>query len=344
MKDHGNIAILLSITLIIGLITPIRWDDGISRAATPELSRSGMSVRVGEGKVLKMKNTAMAVTWSVKSGKEYISLKKKKKKQVTVYGKAVGNAVVKAVITYSAKDKKTYTCKVVVRKELWQCPVCGTMNDGMYCENCGQPKPGTTPEPSPTPVPTPTPTGAIVSTYTPIPTSTPRPGTTVSPGVSASPSGTPWPTFTPAPTQSPTPTPVGPDVISDKNMVMLINNIPISMTLYANSSAVTFYQRISNDTSGAYTGLNLEPVGSNEFAVALPSSIPNYLSESKSVEEGELFLYGTNWLKLSTSAHSASITPTRIAKPRTTEDKENLKFALTTMIGGRVTVTFKYKI
>ena len=116
------------------------------------------------------------------------------------------------------------------------------------------------------------------------------------------------------------------------------------MTLYANTSAMTFYQRISSDTAGTYTDMNLEPVGSNEFAVSLTNKISGYVSESKSVEEGEIYLYGTDWLKLSTAAHTASVAPTRIAKPRSAEDRENMKFALTTMIGGRVTVSFKNKI
>lgn len=76
------------------------------------LNNTSITLPVGDSTTLKMLNSKKKVTWSIKSGKSYITLKNKKKKQVTVVGKKPGTAKVIGKI-----GKKKYTATVKVRKK-----------------------------------------------------------------------------------------------------------------------------------------------------------------------------------------------------------------------------------
>ncbi len=353
MKKRPFTAIISSTAMLVYLVSsPFVASSTTAQAASPKLSKTKMSVSVGEKKVLKMKNTTWKVNWSIKSGKGNIVLKNKKKTKVTVKGRKIGTAVVKAVIKYSSSYKKTYTCKVTVTGEKWECPVCGFMNTGDYCANCGHEKPGLsgpTGDPSYTGDPgytvaptlpgsslTPAPTASPNSSYSPAPTGSPSP-TPTSTGIPAA--TAPYGTFSPRPSISPTPTPISPDALSGKYMWMTINKqIPIIVQVYANNIAMQFFNDI-NSTSPGMNSFAMGPVGDSEFAGYLNRSVGLYPSKSNMVAAGEVFLYDSVTVKLSSEAHSTLAFPTRIAKVRD-EDIATLQYALSYKVDGRTWVEF----
>lgn len=107
-------SLLLAAALVAGgVVSP----NGIvanaaAKKKAPKLSAKSIQVNVGGTKTIKVKNTKNSVKWSVKSGKKYISLVKKKKTSVSVKGKKAGNAVVLAKVS-----GKKLTCKVKVNKK-----------------------------------------------------------------------------------------------------------------------------------------------------------------------------------------------------------------------------------
>lgn len=291
MKNRPITAVAMCLVMFIMLYAPAAdTSPDISQAASAvKLSAKSMSLRAGKSKVLSMKNTTRSVTWKIKSGKTYIRLKNKKARKVTIVGKKKGNAVVTGTITYSSRNKKTYSCKVKVLKAQWTCPYCGAKNTGNYCTNCGRPKPTETPHGNVTPTPTPT------ATPTPTPDTEPTASASVSP--------------------SPTPA-TGPDELSDRNILLILNDsYYFWVQMYANASATAFYNQIQAATKAGKTyGLSMPPIGDNERYAYLPTPIETCVSSSCHVLAGELYLYSGEVLKLACTAHDASANPTRIGK------------------------------
>lgn len=73
------------------------------------LSSKNIEIEEGKSQVLKLSGTDKKAEWSIKKGKDNISLKKVKANSVTVYGKKAGKAKVQAKL-----KGKTYTCNVNV--------------------------------------------------------------------------------------------------------------------------------------------------------------------------------------------------------------------------------------
>ena len=274
MKYRPIQAIIISFSLCLSVLYPVAMPVAAGSASVG-LSSTLLKIPAKKSKVLKMLNTSRTVTWSVKSGKNLIALKNKKKNQVTIKAKKKGTAVVQAVIKYSSRRKRTYTCKVKVTASEWECPGCGFVNTGNFCKNCGHARP----TPSPTP-------------WLVWPTATPSASSTAS--------------------SSPTPTPVPADAMSDKSIVMIINQMDyFEIQLYANAAATSFYKNVVDRGPIRYT---MEPDGENEKAMFLEIPIASYLSNSHAVSTGELFLYGETVLKLSLTDHETGAFPTRIGK------------------------------
>lgn len=76
-----------------------------------KLNKKSVSLKVGKTAKLQIKNTKKKVKWSIKSGKKYISLQKKKKKSVVIKAKKAGTAKVLAKV-----GKKKLVCTVKVKK------------------------------------------------------------------------------------------------------------------------------------------------------------------------------------------------------------------------------------
>ncbi|MEE3467625.1 MAG: hypothetical protein VZQ83_04225 [Eubacterium sp.] len=293
-------ALILSFALLLSVVYPVAAPEK-SDAATLKLNKTSMTIRAGKSKVLKMSGTYLTVSWSISSGKSYVKLKNYKRKQVTVVGKKQGKATVKGTIWYSAKKKKSLKCKVTVKPPQWQCPRCGMMNDTNFCSNCGEKKPN----PSATPSVTATP---------------------------------PMASGSPGPSMSPTPTPISPEQLSDKHMVMILNkNFYFNVQLYANSAAMTFYERVSKNQ---ISELSMGPDGANEKCCLVTPGINTYISTSYQVEKGELFMYGIDVLKLSANNHTTGAYPTRIGKV-IPEHVDMLDQALEMMVDGKTLVQFK---
>ena len=348
MKKRPCTAIMIAVTMLISLVSsPFVASSTDVLAATAGLSKKKMNVCVGEKKILKMKNTTRTVNWSVKSGKGNVVLKNKKKTRVAVKGRKIGTAVVKAVIKYSSTYKKTYTCKVNVTGEKWECPVCGFMNTDNYCANCGHVKPGLeepTVEPGFTVAPSVAPTVTPAATLTPTPSVSPAPTLTPSPSPTVPAATAPYGTLTPSPSASPTATPINPDAISWRYLWMTINRqVPIIVQVYQNNVATKFYDDI-NSSSPTMNSFAMAPAGENEFAGYLPNVIELYPSKSYNVAAGEIFLYDTVTLKISATEHATGAYPTRIAKVRA-EDIPTLEFALSYKVDGKTWVEFApYKV
>lgn len=357
MKKRPFTAIISSTAMLVYLVSsPFVASSTTALAASPKLSKTKMSVSVGEKKVLKMKNTTWKVNWSIKAGKGNIVLKNKKKTKVTVKGRKIGTAVVKAVIKYSSSYKKTYTCKVTVTGEKWECPVCGFMNTGDYCANCGHEKPGlsgptddpsytadpgytvapTVPGASSAPFFSMTPAPTMTPSYSPAPTGSPTPTPT---GTGIPVATAPYGTFSPRPSGSPTPTPISPDALSGKYMWMTVNRqIPIIVQVYANNIAMQFFNDI-NSASPSMNSFVMGPGGDSEFAGYLSNSVSLYPSKSNQVAAGEVFLYDSITLKLSSASHATLSYPTRIARVRD-EDVATLQYALSYKVDGKTWVEF----
>ena len=100
----------MTAALVLGVTLPSSLSE--AKKKVPKLSSSKVSIKIGQSKVLKVKNTKKKVKWSVGSGKKNVSLTKKKKTSVTVKGKKAGKATVIAKI-----GAKKISCKVTVSKK-----------------------------------------------------------------------------------------------------------------------------------------------------------------------------------------------------------------------------------
>ena len=303
MKHRPIMALIVCIALFLGVIYPIEAPRPVD-AATAKLNKTSLTLRAGKSKTIKMTGAYQAVVWSVSSGSSYVKLKNYKKNKVTIVAKKKGKATVKGVIWYSAKKKKVLKCKVTVLPPQWECPRCGVLNDTNFCYNCGQKKP----DPS------------------------------ASPGASATPYGSPGPTSSARASATPTPTPVSPDLLSDKHIVMILNkNHYFNVQMYANPAAQTFYDRVCKKQITEYS---MGPDGENERVCLITPGINTYISESYSVSKGELFMYGTDVLKLSANYHTTGAVPTRIGKV-IPEHVDMIDSALSTMVDGKTLIQFK---
>ncbi|MCR4604825.1 MAG: zinc finger Ran-binding domain-containing protein [Eubacterium sp.] len=295
MKRRAIVSIILS--LVMGVVSipviPVRTD--VACAATPKLSASKITVRVGSKKTLKVKNTSYAAYFYISSGSSRIKLTNRKAKQVKIKGVKPGKATVKAKVWLTSKKTKTLTCKVTVKDKKWTCPSCGKVNDTNYCSNCGQPKP---------------------DKATPTPTASAEP--------------------TESPTPSPTPTSAPPDALSETFIVMSLNNTYyFALQMYKHATATDFYNRV---ISGKISTVIMAPLEDVEKFAFFSDEFKEYVSGSKTVEKGEVFLYGTNTLKLSLTDHEAGAYPTRIGK---IVDPSDLDRAVRADSEGRTRVVFR---
>ena len=159
---RNNIYRTFSIVLIAAMIIGVSVPADAKKVV--KLSAKNVSIKVGEKKTIKVKNSKKKATWTIKSGKKFIKLSKKKKSSVVVSGKNVGKGTVQAKVA-----GKKLTCKVTVKgKSANKQP--GTSGNSTATPNIEQPK-----EPTPTPAGngnkvTPTPAGnGNDSTPTPTP-------------------------------------------------------------------------------------------------------------------------------------------------------------------------------
>ena len=138
------------------------------------LSSKKLEVKVGSSEKLKLKNSSKKATWTIVSGKKYVSLKNKKKKSVTVVGKKAGKAKVQAKV-----GKKKYTCTVTVKAKKSK-------------KNKATAAPKNTPTPTPpasggeggtpsTEAPAETPAPTATATATAVPSATPTATPTITP-------------------------------------------------------------------------------------------------------------------------------------------------------------------
>lgn len=96
----------LSFALIIGMIPTAE----VLAAKKVSLSTKKMTITKGKSKILKVRNTKKTVRWKVLSGKKYITLKKKSKVAMTIWGTKKGTAKVQATV-----GKTKLTCKITVK-------------------------------------------------------------------------------------------------------------------------------------------------------------------------------------------------------------------------------------
>lgn len=101
---------VLTAAMIVGLAIPSSSVAAAKKA--PKLSNKKISIKVGEKKTIKVKNTTKKVKWSVKSGKKYVTLSNVKRTSAVVKGTKAGSTVVTAKI-----GKTTLNCKVTVSKK-----------------------------------------------------------------------------------------------------------------------------------------------------------------------------------------------------------------------------------
>ncbi len=108
MKNKKQIAILLATAITVSLCQP----SVDTSAASVELSKPKIEIKQGQTTTLKVKGTKEKAKWSIKSGKKYIKLQKKRKASVRIKAVRVGTAKVQCKI-----GKKKLVCKVIVKSK-----------------------------------------------------------------------------------------------------------------------------------------------------------------------------------------------------------------------------------
>lgn len=108
-KKLKAIYLMPSFIAALVLLFGIFYSNGADAAKKAELSKKTITVSVGKTVTLKLKNNKKKVTWKVVSGKETVTLSKKKKTSVCITGRKEGKAKIQA-----KAGKKKYTCKVTV--------------------------------------------------------------------------------------------------------------------------------------------------------------------------------------------------------------------------------------
>lgn len=161
---YKPISYLLTAAMLLGASLPSAPAGAKKKA--PKLNTKKISIQIGQKRTIKVKNTSKKAKWSVKTGKKFITLSKKKKKSVVVKGKKAGKASVLAKI-----GKKKLTCKITVTKP---------DEDKKTPDNSGStptPTPSGNPAtstPTATPTPSTSPTATATATATATPAATPE--------------------------------------------------------------------------------------------------------------------------------------------------------------------------
>ncbi len=106
-KIKKGFALLLVFVMAVSVIP----QSAFAAKKKVKLSKKAVTVTVGGSVRIQLKNNKKKVKWVVASGKNIITLSKKKKTGVTIKGKKAGKARVHAKI-----GKKKYICKVTVKK------------------------------------------------------------------------------------------------------------------------------------------------------------------------------------------------------------------------------------
>lgn len=103
--------LLLSSVLTLSMV--LSCTGGVQAAKKPKLSATKVTVEAGKTKTVKVKNATKKVKWSIKSGKNNVTLKNVKKASVGIKGKKAGKAKVQAAVsgkklvcTVTVTDKK----------------------------------------------------------------------------------------------------------------------------------------------------------------------------------------------------------------------------------------------
>lgn len=177
-----SMSYVLTAALLLGVAIPS--SPAAAKKTAPKLSAKKISIKVGQKKTIKVKNTSKKAKWSVKAGKKFVTLSKKKKNSVVVKGKKAGKATVLATI-----GKKKLTCKVTVT----------TKTDAKTT-----PTPPTNTDNGTSAAPT---ASATAPAGTDVANPSPTPGQSGNQGDA---------TPTPKPTPKPTPTPVAPEFESSE--------------------------------------------------------------------------------------------------------------------------------
>ena len=105
-KWEKIILCILCVICTLVTFTPINADAATKVA----LSNTKITLKLGNTKVLKLKNAKGKVTWKTSNAK-VVSIKKKDATSITLTSKEQGNVTITAI-----NNKKTYTCKVNVPK------------------------------------------------------------------------------------------------------------------------------------------------------------------------------------------------------------------------------------
>ena len=144
-----NFCKTLSLVLTTALVIGSAVSGTADAKKAVKLSKTKLTIKVGEKKTIKVKNSKKKAKWTIKSGKKCISLSKKKKSSVVVKGKKAGTATVQAKVA-----GKNLKCKVVVQEKSTDkannTPTPAPTDSGVK----GTPTPAPTSTASPTPAPT----------------------------------------------------------------------------------------------------------------------------------------------------------------------------------------------
>lgn len=159
-----SMSYMLTAALLLSAVLPS--SPAAAKKKTPALSVKKASIEVGKKKTIKVKNTSKKATWSVKSGKNFVTLSNKKKNSVVVTGKKAGTATILAKVA-----GKKLTCKITVTKKTIVEPA-PTATATAPVSTAVATAPGTTQ----TALPSPTPEQPVATDEsTPTPTTTPNP-------------------------------------------------------------------------------------------------------------------------------------------------------------------------
>ncbi len=161
-KIQKVMSFVLTSALLMSTALPFSTADAKKKA--PTLSVKKATLEIGKKKTIKVKNTSKKVKWSVKSGKNFVTLSKKKKSSVVVTGKKAGKATILANVS-----GKKLTCKITVKKK----KVAETTPTPIATATATAPATATTPAATGTPLSSPTPTDDATPTSTPAVTANP---------------------------------------------------------------------------------------------------------------------------------------------------------------------------
>ena len=121
MKNKRTLKKLI-ICMLCVICTLITFTPVNANATTKvTLSNTKITLRLGNTKVLKLKNAKGKVIWNISNAK-VVSIKKKDATSITLTPKKQGKVTITAT-----NNKKTYTCKVNVPKlkyDTWEYELC----------------------------------------------------------------------------------------------------------------------------------------------------------------------------------------------------------------------------